>query len=1204
MSQYLGQGTFLDASTRPRTPIDAPTIYVGQGTTIGPNGVVGTLPNSKPVQDACATGSPGSGQGRALGAANDSALGTGIDPKLSESFNYAKQKWEAENPGMKVYAFSGVAARPSNPGSVHPQGRAMDVAIYGTDGKMLNNLNNGDTPAFRAYESFAVAMGQGYQATQGANPAGDLRWGGNFGGTWYRDSMHFDVGGGPTSQGNVYTGTPNPHIPNNSDPSKGIKYDGPTDAATANAGQGRGEGAQNNNALEPTEHLAANNTTNGVCASDSNAGCEPISAGIPGIAASILGGAGMGVPSMISNALGGIMSGAGGLLQNGIMGAAQGALGSVMSMTQSGLPNVLTGLTSGVFANLQGMGANILPSITGMIPTDLMSSGAGGVQGLMTSVFSSTTANIIKPGQANLGGFPAVFSSALGSSSGSMNLQQALNGSISQVFGKAGNGILGTPTAIPGFDIAAITSGLAQTSEDEGIEGIGNVLEMNWKPNIDKAIGLTAPIKEVLPKLVKAKSVNGFSSLFKDYNSMITQGYGNLTDNLVALGTDLNGLGKVGDMKDLLNIGTARQLARQLTEAGIANQIGLSDKLNKAGLNVMTMNSEDAESTVYGILASITDGAHVELVRKTMSVVDTLPLTNVADLITAQKALPQSYRYNYFENIQDMAITLALAGNGIGTLKSLGELGTVMMGMETAESFTELLDEYTLVRLDESETLKASLPPSSMFNEDGPVLADFIGSAAGYIHQYTFPRMAELHESIFANALMTPYKDLAQVLADTLSGTYSGGGIVNPPNTAKYTIGSFANLDAAVNDIITKINTELTYVKDTAPGADPDFWKDLQEYETLHRASSEYLAHERRMRLAYGIDIGDPRRVTNYYGDGTTISFGLEGKARTNLIVVVNGEVKVQGVDYTYDEDDASITLTVAPTAGQVVSISYEINSNGGSNIVGDTWQLASSIESHALQTGYGGPADFLNRIATDDRHGQRIKAIMMQARNKVRLEAVGIACPGFNRVLNTDDNKDFNFIEKTGIWSSEPTRAGEIWIQRNEEVESIEEYILNRLQRNAAVIKPDNDKLLENVTRRLIFLSNNQLVITDALAAVYSNSVNGGIFAESRPDMAFTYDSNLPSEGYVLGDFREIMSAICRAEGFLDENFSLPLTPPTEAYLSKIGIDIALLTSVLQRTLLVSLSKNLGLLEEEATDIFGVQSISKTILKNVANHY
>ena len=1214
-STYVGNGTYIDALTSPRTPLTGNSVNdlgvptpiqqaINDGVISGnPINAYGALPDSKPSSSACATGSQGgpgqaSGPGRALGADNNSALGSGIDPKLSESFNYAKAEWEAANPGMKVYAFSGVAERPQNPGSAHPNGRAMDVAIYGSDGKMMNNLNNGDTPAFRAYESFASSMGNGYRATQGANPSGDLRWGGNFGGTWYRDSMHFDVGEGVSpSQGNVYDGRANPNIPNNSDPSKGIKYDGPTDAASANAGgAGKAEGAPNDSALTST-----GNTNNAVCANSDTPGCEPISAGTPGIASSILAGAGMGIPPQLTSALSGLSGAAGGVLSGGLMSAAQTALGSIPGLAQAGLPNTSTGITSSIFSGLQSMGGAKLPGLAGIIPTDLATSGT---KGLLTTAIGDATSKIIQSNVAHLGGFPSVFSTALGSSAGSTNLQQALDGSISQIFGRAGNGILGKATTMPGFDLAAITAGRATTSEDEGIEAVGNVLDMHWKPNISNSVNLVQPFKDALPALISKPAVNGFSSLFKDYNSMITQGLGNLTDNLLALGVDLYNLGEVGDLVDLFNIGTARQLTRQIIEHGLGNATGLLSKLAAEGLTLATSQEEGSEPILVDNLGSINDDAIIAKVKTAFKINTTLNIQNLGDLLKADKVLPLSYAYNYFQNIQDMALTIALSGKGIGTLKTLGDLGYLMMNMETAESFTDLLDEYTLVRFDETDTLKTALPPSSMFNEDGPVVADFIGSAAGYIHNSTLPRMVEMHDAIFANALMTPYKDLITVLTATLNGTYSSGATVNPPDTAKYTIGTFSSLDAAVTDIMSKVELELDYIIATAPNTDREFWLDVLEYEALHRQSATFLVHEEAMRTAYGIQLGDPRRVTNYYGDGTTLNFALESAASGSVIVSVNGVYKVQNKDFTYSAANSRITFVVAPTAGQVVSIVYEVESVQASTVPGDTWQLASSIESHALQTGYGGAADYLNKIATNDRHGQRIKAIMMQARNKVRFESAGIACPGFNRVLNKDDSKDFNFVERTGMWSTSPARSAEIWLQRNEEVESIQDYVMNKLARNATVVKPDNDLLMANVTRRLIFLSNDQLVITDETAVIYSNSSNNGLFLASRPDMVFSYEKNVPTEGFVLGNYREILSEICRAEGFSDPNFNVPLSTATVDYLKKIGVDIPLLTSVFQRALLVSLSASLGISEEDAVDMFGVQSISKNILANISNHY
>ena len=1162
----------------------------------------GALSNSASSSQACGTGATGGNDATAHGHESDDALSTGVSPKITEPYKQAKAAWEAANPGMKVYAFSGVQDRPQNASSLHPSGQAMDVVIIGSDGVRLNNLKNGDTPAFRAYESFATAMG---------NAGFTGRWGGNFGGTWYRDTMHFDLGNpNVVAQGNVFKGVANPAIPGNSNPSGGIKYNGPTSGSEANAG-----GASNASAHGSATDSALNskgNTKNATCASPSSSGCQPISAGAPAVASSLASGQGLAMPDIMSTAMSAIQGGIGGVLQGALgtaLNSAAGMLtsgvnsivqGGIQALTSGGLSNVLSQITTPVMNQLISLGSSTaLSSLTGVIPSALASSG---LSGNLIDNITTASINIIQQNVTNLGGFPSVFSTASSASAGGSNLSKALNSSVTQVFGKATDGVLSTQS-IPGYDLASIGSSYTLTSMDEGIEGMSNIVSDSWIPAANKSISLVGPMAEVLETAVNSDSIYGFGTLFKDYNSLVTQGFGNLTDHLLALGADLYALGKFGDLNDLLNVGTPKQLARQLVENGLGVTTGLLEQLSNAGISVADIQNTESDDFILQILKTIDDPDVVQSVKDKFGIADQVNLKTVADLLDPVIVFPQSYHYNYFKNIQDMVMTLALCGSGTGNLKSLGDLGLLMINMETVETSTALLNEYAPVRFDEVETLKTQLPPVSKFNDSDPVVADFIGTAAGYIHSNTLPRMHELHDTIFGNAYLTKFNALMTLLTNALHATYTSGSNVVIPTTAGYTFGTYTSLNAAVTAIKTAIETEMNSLSSTLPTTDPAFWAIMLEYNALHTESAEYLAHEKAMRTAYGVDIGPTKYTENFYADGSTLVYPLGRTATGVSMLSIDGVLKLEHINWTFDTSTNSVTLIgTAPSARKVISITYDTGLLPAQSSTVDVWQMATALESHALDTGYGSPADFLSRLTTDDMHGQRIDAIMIQARNKARLDNVGIACPGYNRVLNDDDSKYFNFVEKTGIWSSNPSRAGEIWLQKTQDVNSTEEYVVNRIRENADKMISDNDSLMQNVTRQLIFLLNNQIVVSDKFSELYKNSINDALYSSSRPDMKLTYNrSLLPYDGYNLGSYVEIVSAICKVEGYEDTVFNIDLSTETSDYLSKVGVDMNLVTAVLQRTLMVSLASNLGISEDEARDIFGVQSVAKHLLANIS---
>jgi hypothetical protein len=273
---------------------------------------------------------------------------------------------------------------------------------------------------------------------------------------------------------------------------------------------------------------------------------------------------------------------------------------------------------------------------------------------------------------------------------------------------------------------------------------------------------------------------------------------------------------------------------------------------------------------------------------------------------------------------------------------------------------------------------------------------------------------------------------------------------------------------------------------------------------------------------------------------------------------------------------------------------------------VTDIWQLANSLETLALDTGHGSPADFLGRLVTDDYHGQRIMSLMMQSRNIERLRNYGISCPAFGQVLTdgSDADKTINFIDHTGIWTSNTTRASEIWIQNATGVEELSLYALERYKTNKEKIQNDLDVLTRNLTRQLIFYVDGNLAISDSMAQIYQDNQNDEIYSRPEEELIFGYNDDLPNDGYILGPYREILSFITSRENLTNDIFVDKLSTDTEQYLKRIGINLNLMVTMLQRILSVNAAAYIGISEVDFRDIFGIQSVSKAILQNIANNY
>lgn len=1151
------------------------------------------------AQAPCANGGQGNGQATSRGGpGSGSGVFNGVNPQLASDLQNGAAAWNAAHAdtGMRAVPFSGVSSR-SVATSKHPSGNAVDYVIVDKNGCPLNNLWNGDTPAYRAYESLASQMCQ--------SSGGRVGWGGNFGGTYFHDTMHFQSGGPVGSRGRVCEGKKNPYIPNNSDPGN-ARYDGPTDCQSANAGQGesRGDGSGGGG---------------GGCG-EGGGGCKPISSAAPAAASSMAQGQGLAANGPMGAALGAFgaagtnpMAAVQGLAQQAVGSALGGVLpngagnilsgGGIGGLISGGLSNPLSQITNQIGGLVQGIGGNILPSLTGVIPSLLQ---GGDIKGLMTGVIQNQVSGLIGSGLPNLGGFGQVFNTALGAASAGGDLKGALMGSISQVFGNATGGAL---SSIPGFDITSKLAGAGLTSvfDQEGIADKLNFVDSAFKPALNNKKDLQLPFKEALTNAVKNPKMNGFTTMYKDYNSMITQGFGKLSNNLQALGTDMIRLGKLGDLTDLLNIGTPGQLSRQIIENGFGITSGLTSKLVANGLSLTDLTRDENSDLLIEILSEINDPDIIESFRQQLEIDPDVEINTFADLLDATKIFAESYDFNNFYELRDIALTLSICG-GAGRLRNLSELGFIIASLETAELFDDLLEEKQIMRNEEYLDIATAMPFESYFSRSGPTVADFIGTLAGYVHNETLPRMDELLQLLYDDPVTDDYYDLMDLLTQTLSNptivNVLGIDYVRVLNTGGYTFGDYTTLDDAISAITSAVEDELTNIKTLAEG-DQDLSDILDELEALHYRSAEYLAHEQKMRSKYGINFGNPDRTINFRGDGTTTNFPLRDRVNTNLQITLSGVRQLSGTDYTYNQTTDQIVFGTAPTAGSVISITYQADVTKPESRITDIWQLANSLETLALETGHGGPADFLSRMTTNDYHGQRIMSIMMQSRNIQRLSNYGIGCPGFSSMMSdgSDMDKTVDFINHTGIWTDDPTRAPEIWLQ-NATDKMFDSYLLERYKSNRSLMQPDLDALMQNIMRQLIFYLDGNLVLSDLMVDYYLNNRNNEIYVRDINDLIFSYTDELPTDGYILGPYKEILTLMTDKENLKNDIFNIQISSTTEDYLKSIEVNMNLLITIAQRILTANGSIYLGIDEGDFQSIFGIQSVSKALLQNIANNY
>ncbi len=955
------------------------------------------------------------------------------------------------------------------------------------------------------------------------------------------------------------------------------------------------------------------------CGGGGGGGCQPVQSSAPQIAAGLSQNLGLDVPSVVQGLAGSLLGGSPlAAAMSQVTSAVQGALGAggiasgllgAIPLSPAALADPTAAITKLVSDKVTSMGSSILPSIVGNMPAGLQQF-SGMAQGLLTDKITSTANQIFsKSSPPQLDRFISVFNAANGAQGFSSALQETVGNTLNNVFGNAGYLFQN-----PNINNWALRSSIP-VEENEFIQTDGPFIG-EVKDAITDTVNRSQFIgdpKTVLNNLIQKKNFNAFSSMFYDWDAYVTRGYGTITNNVIELGTDLKGLGKLADLNDILRIGTPGQIAQQIIVNGAGATIGLLGFMIENGLRFIDLSDPENDRTIAEFLSSVADEELIDYVKQVLSMDENLNLETLGDLLDAKKIFPRSYDYNYFENLNDIAVFLSMC-NGAGQITTLGELGALIESFEVPYDSSALTGDPAVYNYEQLTQFASQYAPVSYFSSDGSLtIADFIGTAAGYIHETTVPRIAEIQNTLYEDTTyFDDYFTLIELLTNAANGAYRVAAIppdtVNTvviPDTAGYTFGTYLTLDDAISDISDAVELELVYVLETMQADEADDVLELiRELDSLHTESSMQLAKEHKLRKEYGFKLGPSKKLDQFIGDGTTtvLPLSVDIDVEEDLNVFVNG-VWQSPSRYTINAQANTITLSTAPAQGALIAVNYKTDSfNGVANKM-QVWEFASSLENYALETGYGRSADFLRRIVTNDEYGQRINATLMNARNRARSEAMGLDCPNFETV-NGASPTYVNYVDWTGVWTSDPKRAAEVWLQDKQSVDNSYQYLLRKINQNKDVIQPDIDFISSNFARQLLFYVNGDLVISDLMADLYNSNKNNEIFREVREDLFINYSDEVPQDGYILGPYREILTAIMNKESMTNDIFNTPLSTNTDAYLKSIKVDLGLLVTILQRVLTVSLGKYFGITEVDFKEIFGIQSVSKVVLRNIANNF
>ena len=861
-----------------------------------------------------------------------------------------------------------------------------------------------------------------------------------------------------------------------------------------------------------------------------------------------------------------------------------------------------------------------LNSLTGK----MTGSTAGTIDGNLNNIISRPILEIANNilGNGNLAKFCNTFSSALGAASSSTGMGQSLSQVQGQVFGNVRAQSIRSLGPVPGFELDKIAAGTLTN--------------------------LLGPQESVLSESVKDNPVAMFGTAYYDMNAMVTQGLGSLSSDITRLGRDLKSLGQMANLEDLFRIGTPGQIVEQLVIYGAkATQKVIAPTLVKNGLSVSTINRPANDEIARIILSAISDSVLIEDAFKILNIQrSSNNINDLSVLIDPDWLFQTSKDSNRFVHLNEMSMHISILGEL--SISTLAQLGDLMFEMETISSESGILDEIQPMNLLENIELKREAVPTSEYSGDNNLtVSDFIGTAAGYRVIETLPQIGSFIDQLTAEGTLDCYIDLLELLYNTLLGKYTFASLsftdpLDPNNTAsiaagtyltdpfpssitsyeeainvsfaplvfcgRYTFGIYPTKNSALRAIHAAVESELDYIYNNNNG---ETLEKLLRTQALHDEVNYQIYKEQKLRKSYGLDIGFSEvGVELFSGNGTQTDFKLLGNidSETPTLTVYVSGIKLNVSQFRHNKRTNVVTLLSAPSNSASIEIIYNTGNFPVTGNIRDIWGFTSSLETYGPETGFGREADFLQRIVTDDIHGTRIKSAMIQGRNKERASTYGIEPIEYNRTNSTFNEENPNSVSTltdiTGIWSDDPGRAAEVYIQNRMNVESQEEYVAYQIKKNKNRLQSSFDDIMTTVCRKLIFHSGGYVAISNEMANfynIYKQSFRNRKFSTSD---IFKIDlsENYPGTGFVVGPYKQIISEILRNEAINDFVFDVPLSDQASKYLLSIDIDIKLLTAMIQKVMIVNAANYLGIIEDDARNIFNIPGVGKYLVRAIVN--
>jgi hypothetical protein len=643
-----------------------------------------------------------------------------------------------------------------------------------------------------------------------------------------------------------------------------------------------------------------------------------------------------------------------GALQGGVSGlmSGQGLNGFVSGFTggiTSGLTSQINQMTGGIMDKLSSIGGSILPSLTGVLPPQL----SGMLNGAVSGAIGQLTAPL-----------SGILQNPLGFANAAQ--QFASNGGLAGMIKQVASNMVGGAV---GGGVNALMNNIGAASTFSSISNTvtGGVSELS-----SQSFGTAKP--------------GGLGANFNNMNDVLSFGVSALTRNLAGASNNMLNAGNF-DISNSYRIMQPGNVANQIMSSGLGTSTGLTKKLVDANIPLAGVDNPVHDNRVQQILTTISDPASVGAVSSKFNVGVKLDhLGQLTDLNHMMPDLASSGPHKNFKDLGEHFISL-----GINKVSTFPQVGEALCQVDPG------YDLNHVSQLDKPGYQPAIDKLNQTFGYGGGSLgeitmADFMGTAAGYVHNDTLPHIIAFHDAVMQLPEGVELQRRMVILKNITSGVYNVPASTGSSDSSGL-LGLQAANGAAVDMIVITPKVSVPYAGTPT--------------NTLSQAvstSSGFIFSNVTTADGGAVSLGTGA-IPVIHDFGTTpydnIQYFSLDACLTDFIPYVEAQLQVIAnlTDPTIKALMDAAEKAHAASCAQLLKENHMVNTYGmdffntdqHSNDPINAYVFADGLQYMGDQMGYGQMGHFIERLCTDDIWGDSIKATMRQGKNAQLLAGLGI---------------------------------------------------------------------------------------------------------------------------------------------------------------------------------------------------------------------